>query len=130
MEYHRNKATTQRPGGDRVLDAPYVFIDTPLVQATLAAEKDERKDKTGYTVFKSDELAVVLIHLKSGARITPGKTNGTLVFQVLEGQVEVTVVEQQIPLAASQMLIIHPHFNCDIVALQETKLFLYNAILR
>ena len=39
MENKRNEATLNRPEGDRVLDAPYVFINIPEFIRQLKSEE-------------------------------------------------------------------------------------------
>jgi len=129
VEFHRNKPTNRRPEGGRVLDAPFVLIDTASVEAILSAEQEaEKKDKNGFTVFKSAELAIVLIQLQKGSHIYPGETNGTLVFQPVKGKLEILVQEQQVWLEPKQMLVLTSHVACEVTALQDSTFYLFNAI--
>lgn len=129
MEFHRNRPTTRRPEGGRVLDAPFVIIDTHSVEGILNAEREsEKKDKLGYTVFKSVDLAIVLIQLQEGGYICPGETNGTLVFQLLKGKIEISILDQKLWLEPNQLLVLTPNLFCEVAALQDSELYLFNAI--
>ncbi|OJW35074.1 MAG: hypothetical protein BGO54_02675 [Sphingobacteriales bacterium 46-32] len=129
MEFHRNRPTTRRPEGGRVLDAPFVLIDTHSVEDILNAERErEKRDKFGYTVFKSADLAIVLIQLQKGGRICPGETNGTLVFQPLKGKIEISIQEQKLWLEPNQLLTVTPNLFCEVVALQDSEFYLFNAM--
>ena len=47
MEIKRNQATFNRPQGDRVIDASYVFIDIPAFVDQIKMEKAwEKNDST------------------------------------------------------------------------------------
>ena len=130
MEFHRNKATRQRPEGDRVLDATYVLVDTPFVSGTLSHEQEARREeKAAYTVFKSDMLAVVLLKLDAGNDMYPGKTAGTLVLQVLRGSLDVQLDGESIAVEGSQLLIIKPYVECRLQAKKDADFYLFNAIL-
>ena len=129
MEFHRNKATDRRPEGDRVLDAPFVMIDTATVESNLLHEKEIKNNgKSGYTVFKSDRLAIVMVQLDEGVDIVPGQTSGTMVLQVLTGKLEVQLEDQSLLLEPPQMLVIRPELECEIRALKQTRFYIFNAI--
>lgn len=129
MEFSRNRATDRRPEGDRVLDASFVLVDTTSVETNLLHEKEiQNNGKSGYTVFKSDKLAIVLVILDAGNSILPGKTAGTMVLQVLQGQIEVKIAEQSVELEPSRMLVIRPDMDCEIHAVKNTRFYLFNAI--
>ena len=70
MELKRNEATLNRPEGDRVLDAPYVFMDLDDFVKQLKDEKAwDKNDRNGITIFKTDNLTTVLTCLHKGAEI-------------------------------------------------------------
>lgn len=129
MEFHRNKATDRRPEGDRVLDAPFVLIDTKSVETNLMHEKEIRNNgKSGYTVFKSDRLAIVMVQLDNGNSIVPGKTSGTMVLQILQGQLDVKLNDQSLFLEPPQLLVIKPDMECEIAAMKDTKFLIFNSM--
>jgi hypothetical protein len=50
MEIKRNEATLNRPEGDRVIDAPFVFLDIPEFIHQVKKEKAWKKyDRNGIT---------------------------------------------------------------------------------
>ncbi|MCR6721058.1 MAG: hypothetical protein NVV59_12395 [Chitinophagaceae bacterium] len=129
MEFSRNRATDRRPEGDRVLDASFVLVDTTSVETNLLHEKEiQNNGKSGYTVFKSDKLAIVLVMLDEGNSILPGKTSGTMVLQVLQGQLDVKVAEQSVELEPMRILVIRPDMDCEIHAAKDSRFYLFNAI--
>ena len=70
MEIKRNESTRNRPEGDRVLDAPYVFANLPAFIEQVKDEKSWGKgDRNAITVFKTTNMTIVLSALKQGASI-------------------------------------------------------------
>ena len=91
MQIKRNEATLNRPQGDRIIDAPYVFIDLPAFIEQVKDEKAwEKNDRNGITVFKTGNMTIVLSILKEGATIADNTVVGLLTVQVLKGKVRVT----------------------------------------
>ena len=61
MEIKSNHSTGNRPEGDRILDAPYVFSDIPTYLEQLKSEKSWAKnDRNAITVYKSDKITIVI----------------------------------------------------------------------
>ena len=57
MENKRNEATLNRPEGDRVLDAPYVFVNIPeFIRQLKSEEAWQKNDRNGITVFKTGRV--------------------------------------------------------------------------
>jgi quercetin dioxygenase-like cupin family protein len=91
MEIKRNESTRNRPEGDRVLDAPYVFADLPAFINQVKDEKSWGKnDRNAITVFKSDNMTIVVSALKQGAAIKDNTVEGFITIHVLDGQVDIT----------------------------------------
>ncbi|HMI79658.1 MAG TPA: hypothetical protein VK484_12745, partial [Ferruginibacter sp.] len=68
METKYNEATLNRPLGDRIIDAPFVFIDIKKFGYQLIEEEAWRKnDRNSITVYKTDGLTMVLSCLRNGA---------------------------------------------------------------
>src|SRR5687767_3724208 len=94
MEIKHNDATRNRPEGDRVLDAPYVFADLPAFIEQVKDEKAwEKSDRNAITVFKTQGMTIVLSAMKEGAVIKDNTVNGFFTVQVLEGSVRLETLE-------------------------------------
>ena len=66
MENKRNEATLNRPEGDRVLDAPYVFINIPEFIRQLKNERNEGKyHRIIYLniIFRYSFFSIILVYL-------------------------------------------------------------------
>ena len=60
MEEKFNEATTQRPQGDRIMDAPLVTIDLRSFTKQIRDEKAWKdSDRNAITVFKTDGMRIV-----------------------------------------------------------------------
>jgi quercetin dioxygenase-like cupin family protein len=125
MEYKRNEATLNRPEGDRVLDAPYVYMDLDKYIDQLKDEETwERYDRNGITIFKTDYLTTVLTCLHKGAAIKDNTVDGLFQVLVIEGKVRVTTQEGDIEMRENEMITLHPNIFHNIEALKKSTLLL------
>jgi quercetin dioxygenase-like cupin family protein len=127
MEIKHNDATRNRPDGPRVIDAPYLFVDMDAFTRQVKDEKSwEKNDRNGITVFKSDNLTIVLTAMKSGAVIKDNDVNGFFTVQVLEGTVRLETLEGDAEMKAGQLMVFHPCVPHSIEAKTDTVLLLTN----
>ena len=127
MEIKRNEATLNRPEGDRVLDAPYVFIDIPSFVDQVKQEKAwEKNDRNGITVFKSDALTIVITALQASAEIKDNAVDGLFTIQVVKGDARVTTPDGDVDMTAGQVLTFHPLVPHAILALSDAIFLLSN----
>lgn len=125
MDIKRNDATANRPEGDRIIDAPYVFIDVPVLTDQLKREKSWTKyDRNSITAFKSDKITMVVTALKAGAEITNQKENAFYTVLVLQGEVVVTTEDIARDVSKGQAMAFHPHVLHSIRALSDSNLLL------
>src|SRR6187549_525713 len=109
MEIKRNEATRNRPEGDRVLDAPYVFADLPEFTRQVKDEKAwEKSDRNAITVFKTEGMTIVLTAMKEGAVIKDNTVNGFFTVQVIEGSVRMETLEGDNKMTSNQLISFHP----------------------
>lgn len=125
MEIKRNEATLNRPEGDRVLDAPFVFLDIPEFIQQVKKEKTwKESDRNAITVFKSDHITLVVSILKQGAKISDNTIDDFLIAQVVEGEVEISTLEGEFTANEKQAVTFHPGVQHSIIAKTETILLL------
>ena len=99
MERKRNEATLNRPEGDRVLDASYVFIDVNEFTRQLREEDAwQKNDRNGITVFKTDQLTMVVVGLHEKAVLKNNVVDGIVTVQVVEGRIRITAPDGEIDL--------------------------------
>jgi quercetin dioxygenase-like cupin family protein len=127
MEIKRNEATINRPKGDRVIDGSYVFIDLPAFLTQLQQEKAwEKNDRNGITVFKSDEVAIVLSVLKAGSQLPDNSVDGYLTLQLIHGKVNVTTPDGDVVLLPNQIIAFHPNIHNSVQVIDDSVLLLTN----
>ncbi|TVR81347.1 MAG: hypothetical protein EA412_03185 [Chitinophagaceae bacterium] len=121
MENKSNDATSKRPEGNRLLNAPLVemnlqnFIDQIKNEATW-----KESDHNAVTIFKSDTLRIVIIGLHENAELKPHKANGVISVQVLEGKIHFISGKQKLILEKGQMIALQENITHSVVALKES----------
>ncbi len=116
-----NDATLNRPAGERAIDAPSLLIDLPAFIRQIRQEDAWKKnDRNSITVFKTDDLRIVLGGLHEGAEMQPHKAEGITGIQVMEGLLEINTDELSTNLKKGQMVAIHKGCNYRVVAAEET----------
>lgn len=125
MEIKRNEATLNRPEGDRVLDAPYVFMDIEdRVKQLKAEDAWDKNDRNGITIFKTDRLTTVLTCLRKKATIKDNMVDGLFQVQVLNGRIRVTTDDGDTEMKEGEMIVFHPGIKHSIEALKKSTLLL------
>ena len=125
MEIKRNDATMLRPDGDRVLDAPYVFMDFDgFVKQLKDEETWEKQDRNGITIFKTEGLTTVLTCLHKDARIEENSVDGLFQVQVLDGKVRISTDDGDADMREGEMVVFHPNVKHHIEALKKSTLLL------
>jgi quercetin dioxygenase-like cupin family protein len=129
MKEKKNDATPLRPEGERTVNAPMVKLD---LQQSLAMIKKEDSWNSGsrnaVTLFKSDNMRIVLIALHGGGELPTHTADGTISVQVLEGQVLFSTHFEKVNLSAGQMVTLHKKIPHSVLAIEESALLLTLAI--
>lgn len=121
MNEKYNEATRNRPAGERVIDAPSVFIDLPAYINQIRQEDTWHKsDHNSITVFKTPDMCIVLGGLHKNAELLPHRAEGIMSIQVLEGMLELNTDELATNLKTGQMITIHKGCNYRVVATEES----------
>ena len=129
MKIKYNDATHNRPGGRRILDAPFVFIDLQLYINQLKQEEAWQKSgHNGVTVFKNDQMAEVLICIRENAVIENNSVNGIVSIQVLEGKINMLVETEEIEMATGQLITMHQYINHSIEARKDSVLLITTTV--
>lgn len=127
MENKRNEATLNRPEGDRVLDAPYVFINIPdFIRQLKSEEAWQKNDRNGITVFKSARVTMVLTCLRAKAIMHDVLVDGIFSIQVLEGVVRVRTPDGEVDMQANQVITFHQLVDHSIEAMMDSVLLFTN----
>ena len=125
MELKRNDATLNRPEGDRVIDAPYVFMDLgQFIKQIKTEETWNKNDRNGITIFKTENFTTVLTCLHKDASIKDNTVDGIFQVQVLSGRIRVTTNDGDVDMEEGQMIVFHPGIRHTIEALKKSSLLL------
>ena len=121
----RNEATLNRPEGDRVIDAPYVFMNLgQFIKQLKNEEAWNKNDRNGITIFKTENVTTVLTCLHKDAMIKDNSVDGILQVQVLGGRIRVTTADGDIDMEEGEMIVFHPGIRHTIEALKKSSLLL------
>ncbi len=125
MESKKNRATFLRPEGERVIDAPLVPIDLAEFTKIIRTEKAwTESDRNAITVFKTDDLRLVLIALHKGVEMPRHTAAGVISVQVLEGHIAFETDTEAVELTPGQMLALHAGEAHRVEALEESVFLL------
>jgi quercetin dioxygenase-like cupin family protein len=123
METRYNEATKNRPEGTRMIDGPAIFTDLVAVTKQLYGERAwATNDLNGITVFKTDQMTVVLTVIKEGTKIKKNAVEGLFMIVVLKGKLLVVTDDEDYILENGNMLNLHPQVSHSITAKKETVL--------
>lgn len=116
-----NDATSQRPEGERILNAPIVKMNmndaiTQIKSETTWADSD----RNSVTLFKSETMRIVLIGLHENTELKPHKANGIISVQVIQGKIEFTAEQQNTHLEKGQMIALQENIVHSVKALTES----------
>jgi quercetin dioxygenase-like cupin family protein len=124
MTTKHNDATHNRPGGERIIDAPGVFVDIHSFVKQIKTEEAWRKsDRNSITVFKTDDMCIVVGGLHRGVEMTHN-ADGIMTIQVLEGLLDVITGELSVTLEKGQMVAIHKDCPYRMLATEEVMYLL------
>ena len=129
MENKRNEATLSRPEGDRVIDAPYVFINTPeFIQQLMEEEAWQKNDRNAITVYKTSNMTMVLVCLHAKAVLKDNLVDGIFTIQVVEGIIKVSIPDGSVDMLPHQVIAFHQLVDHTVEALTDCVLLLTNNI--
>ncbi|WP_181308751.1 cupin domain-containing protein [Rufibacter sp. XAAS-G3-1] len=119
------EATPQRPDSARHLDAPLLTLD---LTRSLAQIKEEKawltSDRNALTLYKSEEVRVVLIGLHAGAQMKTHTAPGPISVQVLEGQLTFEALPHATVLTTGQQVVLPAGVPHRVEALVESVFLL------
>lgn len=123
MKY--NEATKNRPEGSRLLDAAQLYTDVKENIAILKEESAwEKKDRNAITIFKNDDITIVLLVLKGGATLFPQEVDAFLTAQVIEGSISFESTQGVKNLVEGNIVVLHSNQPFNATAIEESVLLL------
>src|SRR5205085_8908097 len=120
-----NEATKNRPGGTRVLDAPAVLVHIPHYLDMIKNEKAWLEgDRNGITVFKNEDISVVITMLEKNARLDDVQMKGYTSLYLLKGKIAMQAGDDKKDANAGDLMIFHPSITYSIEAIEESSFVL------
>jgi len=121
MENKSNEATALRPMGDRLLNASLVEIDLNKFIAQLKQETTWADSyRNSITVFKSDDMTIVLIGMHAKAELKTHTAKGHISIQVLDGEIKFTAEQQTVSIEKGQMISLLENIPHSVLAIKES----------
>ena len=125
MQNKFNDPTSQRPDGQRPIDAPLVKFNLELSLTQIRNEQAYKdRDRNAITLFKSANLRHVLISLHAGAEMKTHQTEGMTSLQVLDGDINFTLGELSLNMLSGEVIVIHEEVPHGLIANKETAILL------
>jgi quercetin dioxygenase-like cupin family protein len=117
------EVTRRRPHTSS-MSSPFLEFDLTSEVDRLHGESTWNTGQNARTLIKYDDLRIVLIALKGGARIPEHKTNGRISVQVLSGHVRLNASGRAFNLFPGSVLSLEECAPHDLEALEESALLL------
>lgn len=103
---------------------PFLEFDLTRELAQLHAEPTWSSGQNARTLVKYDTLRVVLMALKSGARLPGHQTKGRISIQTVVGHIHVRAAGRTFDLPAGTLLALDQGLSHDVEALEESAFLL------
>lgn len=121
MENKANKATPQRPEGDRIINADLLELDLNKLIAQIKNEPTwQTSERNTMTIFKSDSMRILLIGLHKNGELKTHTANGIISVQVLQGNIQFTAEQTRATLDKGQMLTLQANIPHSVLGLEES----------
>jgi quercetin dioxygenase-like cupin family protein len=115
------EATTLRPQGERLLNAPLVEMNLNKFMDEIKAESTwHNSDRNSMTIFKSDSITIVLIGIRENSELKTHTAVGHIIVQVLNGKINFNTEAQTIALEKGQMIALQPNIPHSVLAVNES----------
>jgi quercetin dioxygenase-like cupin family protein len=103
---------------------PVPGIDLAAAACQLQQESSWSGNRNAVALVKHQDFRLVLAALKSGARLARHGVRGSVLIQVLAGNVRVTIYGQDLSLTAGQIVSLDPHLDHEVSAMDDALLLL------
>lgn len=130
MDIKFNEATHNRPEGDRIVSAPFVFIDIENAHRQLLEEEAwQKNDRNGITLFKGESQTIVLTAFHAGAEVPANEIKGPVTIQVLQGSLSFYLGGEEFDMKAGNIVALLPHLRHGFKANNESLVLITTNLL-
>ncbi len=101
------------------------IFDVAAVEAEMRQEDAYQRDgHTARTLVRAEDLRLVLIVMKAGARIAEHQASDTAVIQALSGHVQLRLTSTIADLPSGRLIVLERGLRHDVEALAESSFLL------
>ena len=102
-----------------------VVFDLAAIDAEMRHEDAyEREGHTARTLVREDDLRIVLVVMRAGARIAEHRANDTASIHALSGHVRLRLPDNVVDLPAGRLLVLERGLRHDVEAVAESAFLL------
>ena len=117
-------ASTESPG-PHALSAVMLRFDLGAEAERLRQQPSYGNGKpAGRTLVKEPDLRIVVMALRSGARLEEHRASGPISVQALQGTVRLHVLDDSVNLTPGELLTLEPGISHDVVAVEDAVFLL------
>lgn len=111
---------------------PHPGSDTPLLTFHFESlnkqmkqeESWEKSGRSAKTLYKTDQMRIVLNTMKAGTEIKPHHASGPISVQVIEGQIRFSTENKSVVLRQGEMLTLQAQIRHWVEAIEEASFLL------
>ena len=115
-------ATGQRSSQTRVVSENATVINLSEVDARMRAQPTQPTQVQ--RIYEQDGATMMLRHFERGAFVPDHTVPGTVIAHVLQGQLEITIGEQAHTVSEGQVLVMEPHTEHNVRAIEASRMLL------
>lgn len=129
MQEKSNDATKKRPEGERPIDAPIVDIDLNKFIGQIKSEESWMDNtRNAITLFKTDDMRIVLVGLHMGADMQEHTADGIISVHVLEGHIVFSANGQHTKAVSGNIIALHENIPHNVTAVEDSIFLLTMAM--
>ncbi len=130
MDIKFNEATHNRPEGDRIVTAPFVFIDIENGHRQLLEEEAwQKNDRNGITLFKAENQTIVLTALHAGAEVPANEIKGHVNLHLLQGSLSFYLGGEEFDMKEGNIVALLPHLKHGFTAKDDSLVLITTNLL-
>lgn len=103
---------------------PILRFDLTRVLWQLRHERTSSGNRSAMTLVKHRDFRLVLVVMKPGACLAGHHVRGTVLIQVLSGNIRIGILGEHLGASAGQVISLDPNLSHDVRAVEDTSLLI------
>jgi len=120
----QQSAHSPTPRPKEATSGPFSGFDLEFETAKLYAEDTWQSGRNSKTLIKYPDYRIVLIALRSGARMPEHQAAGRVSVQTISGRIRIHVAANEFDMPAGQLLVLDRSVPHDVDALEDSAFLL------